>query len=983
MIDPRNPQLAVGQHLHGYEVLEGHELPNLRAVCWELRHLATGARHLHISHDLEEKVFITCLRTLPQDDTGVAHILEHTVLEGSRNYPVKMFTELRGRSLNSFLNAFTGADRTSYPFATPNDEDWDNLLVRYLDAAFHPLLEEEAFLQEGWRLEFQQPEDPATPLLLRGVVYNEMKAAMSSAEGQFARRFRRELLPELCYAMESGGDPAAIPDLSVEAWRAFHKRHYHPGNSWTGTFGNLDLAATLARMDEAFQGFDHQEALGLDPHPALGDRRQVSATYPVLAGGGGPAAPRFAAVGWRLCPQTDLWEGMRLAFLFEILCGGLAAPLNHTLLQSGLGPALAPAGFDGGMSTLTFGIGLKGVEAGAAPEVERVVLECLERLAREGLDPAQLQAALDRFELENREQSRVWGMPWGLSLLYFGLPHWMAGGRPHEALRNDLLLERLRAEAGQPDFLPGLIRRWLLDNPERLVVELGPEEGAVEERERQLAQRLSERHAALTEAELSHIVEQAARVARWRADEGDTRCMPRLDPARQPRTFTIWPGREKELAGSHLMLHDQPVNGLAHLKLVLPLHPADEDLPLADLLGWITRISHAGLGTEAAERRIRSLTGGISVGSRHGLGAAGTIALHHVQLGFHGLDRRHGDWLPLLEDLLRRPDLGDARRLAELLRMRQAGLHGEMASSAGQIALQAAQHAVSPVGRTTHLAEGLGFTRHLAALDAEDESLGRRMAALLERCLALPGRRALLCADSAGLEAVAPGLESLLESLPLQGTAPCEPLGPMDATPHPRALVVEVDGAFVAESRVAPPLTDADAPLLSLLAAWMQQPLYERIRAKGGAYGAMASYDSGLRTFSFLSWRDPRLAGTWADFDTVRRLAMSGAMSTEELERAKIEALCRLDTPQLPHERASRAFLHSLNGLTPDMRNRYRQGLLDARAEDVAACASRWLGEERERRQVVVCPEAMMRPDLLQDMELQVEHAIPGAGVGA
>jgi hypothetical protein len=977
MHDPRNPALAVGARLHGFEVRSGRELPNLRAHGWELRHLETGARHLHISHELEENVFIACLRTLPRDDTGVAHILEHTVLEGSRAFPVKMFNQLTGRSLNSFLNAFTSPDRTAYPFATPNAEDWDNLLVRYLDAVFHPLLEEEAFLQEGWRLEFRDPADPATPLEIRGVVYNEMKAALSSPEAQFSRRFRRELMPDLCYARESGGDPEAIPDLDVESWRAFHRRHYHPGNSWNGTFGCLPLGPTLARLDEAFRGLGPLPGLTLGPQPPLGAPRQVAGRYPVVGAAAG-RSPRFAAVGWRLCPQTDLDEAVRLAFLFDVLCGGLAAPLNHALLQSGLGPALAPVGFDGSMSQLAFGIGLKEVAPGAAAEVERVTREVLERLAAEGLDPAQVEAALDRYELDNREQSRVWGMPWGLALLYFSLPHWMEGGDPHAGLRNDLLLERLRQEAAAPGFLPGLIRRWLLDNPERLCLELEPDPGAAAARERALAASLVERRRSLGEEESRRLVEQARRVAAWRGDEGDLGCMPALDPAHLPRTFSSWPTVERSLPGGRLHLHDQPVNGLCHLKLALPLAADDPDLVLADLLGWLTRISHAGLGVEASERRLRALTGGVSLGSHHSMGVSGPDPVQCLILGFHGLARRGADWMAMLEDLLLRPDLQDSRRLGELLRMRQAGLRGQVIGSAGQIAAQAAADAVSPIGRASDEAEGLTFLRRLAVLDAERDDLGGRLAALLERCLAAGGREMSLCAEAGHLPAAAARAEDLARRLPHGLAPPPRATGPLGGQPALRACLTEVDGAFVAEAWPAPPFTDPASPHLTLLATWMQQPLYLRIRAAGGAYGAGASHDWGQRCFTFASWRDPRIAGTWADFDEVREQAVAGRIQADELARAKVEAMRRLDTPLLPHERAGRAFRHMLHGADLERRNAYRGALLDATAADLAEAAGRWLSGPARRR-VVVCPEAMLRPELLDGLEPAREEILPAA----
>ncbi|MFA7329701.1 MAG: insulinase family protein [Candidatus Delongbacteria bacterium] len=975
MSDPRNPQLAVGQELHGYTVLCHAEAPNIRAHTWELRHARTGARHVHISHELEENTFITCLRTLPVDSTGVAHILEHGVLEGSRRYPVKMFNQLTGRSLNSFLNAFTSPDRTAYPFATPNAEDWDNLLTRYLDAVFHPLLEEEAFLQEGWRLEFSRPEDPDSPLEIRGVVYNEMKAALSSPDAQFSRRFRRELLPGLCYRHESGGDPQAIPELSYAEWKAFHRRHYQPGNSWTVTFGSLPLAPTLQRLDECFAGLEGGPALELGPQPPLGAPRQLRAGYPTLAGG---KAPRYAAVGWRLSPQLDLAESLRLSFLFDVLCGGLAAPLNHALLQSGLGPALAPVGFDSSFSQLTFGIGLKDVAPGAGPELEAKVLEILGGLAAEGLEPSALTAALDRFELETREQSRAWGMPWGLGLSYFGLPHWMAGGSLSATLRNDLLLEDLRREAAAPDFLPGLIRRWLLDNPERLLVELEPEPGAVEAREMRLNRSLEARRAALGEEERQALLAQAERVAAWRADEGDLSCMPELDPARQPRTGLTCRHEEIALPGGRLLLQDQPVNGLAHLRLSLPLSATDPDLPLVDLLGWLARLSHAGLGVEASERRLRSLTGGIALGSHHSLPAQGDRALHRLSVAFHGLSRRTTEWLGLLEDLLLRPDLQDVRRLQELLRMRQSSLRSQVISGASHIALQVAQDRISPIGRIQSEVEGLGFLRRLHGLDAERDELGARLRGLLERALAGEGRLLSLCAEAENFPPALDGLRSFLGSLPARPAGPDSEPGPVGG---PRATLqactTEVDGAFVAESWPAPALGEADAARLTLIGTWMQLPLYERIRARGGAYGAQASYDWSQRCFSFLSWRDPRIAGTYADFDEVRGLVLAGRIGAEDLRRAKIEALRRLDTPLLPHERANRCFQHRLHGSGPELRDAFRAQLLDATPAELAAAAGRWLSREDGRTRAVVCSPALLEPARLDGLAVEQEEILP------
>jgi len=978
--DPRNPALAPGQTVSGYEVLAGMELPHLDGHAWELRHRRTGARHVHISHRVEENGFLLALRTLPEDSTGVAHILEHGVLEGSRSYPVKMFTQLTGRSLFSYINAFTSSDRTVYPFATPDAGDWDRLLVRYLDAVFHPLLEDEAFLQEGWRLEPADPQRPDGALEIRGVVFNEMKAALASPDAQFSRRFRRELLPDLCYAHESGGDPEAIPDLDAEGWRAFHRRHYRPANSWTVTFGHLPLAPTLARLDEAFAGLEAGTALELPPHPPLGapQRRVAGYTAPAEAAG----LPRYAGVGWRLSPQTDLLESLRLSFLFEVLCGGLAAPLNHGLLRAGLGPSLAPLGFDGGGTRLTFAIGLRGVEEGAGAAVEAAVLDILGRLAQEGLESGDVAAALDRFELEIREQGRSGGLPWGLGLAWSGLAHWMAGGSCLEALRTDRLLETLRREAEDTGLLPGLIRRWLLDNPERLVLEAYPEAGSLEAREERLRVRVEETGRRLGPQGRRALVEQAARVAAWREDPGDLTCMPEVDPATLSRTAKPCGGNERELAGGLLRSHRETVNGLTHVNLALPLDPADPDLPLVDLLGWLPRLGHGGLGVEAAERRLRGLLAGLSLGSHHSLpagtaGFLGSAGVHVLQLRFHGLGRRWRDWQALLEDLLERPALDDGGRLGELLAMRQSRLRGQVVAGATQIALQTAQDLISPIGQVQHQVEGVGFLRRLQRLDVERDALGARLSGLLERALSTHGRLLSLCAGEGELEAAEAALAGWLDGRPAprRVEAPCA--GP--ATGPAAALLActaPVDGAFPAESWPAPPLDHPDAPRLVLLSAWMHQPLYERIRAAGGAYGAQAAYDWSQRTFSFLSWRDPRIAGTYADFDAVRRLALDGAAAGEELRRARVEALRRQDTPLLPHERAARCFQHRLHGTTQEVRDAFRAGLLDATPAQLAEAAGRWLGDEAARRRVVVCAPAHLGVRT-GDLDIVAEEVLP------
>jgi presequence protease len=974
-LDPRNKALAVGEHLHGYEVLRQTDVPNLGLVTTELRHLKTGAHHLHLSHPMQENVFMTTLRTLPADNTGVAHILEHSVLEGSENYPVKMFDLMTGRSLNSFMNAFTSPDKTSYPFATPNEDDWHNLLDRYLDAVFHPLLEDEVFLQEGWRHEFDEPENSASPLRLKGVVLNEMKAAMSSPDAQFSRSFRSALFPDLCYQFNSGGDPEAIPELKMKDWRAFYARHYHPANSWTATFGSFPLAATLEKINSSISSFDAMDAAQIPQQPEWSSPKRQEQSFGVPKESSKQSAPITVAMGWRLCSQENLDDLIDLNFLMDVLCGSLTAPLNHCLLSSGLAPALAPTGMNASASQLSFGIGLKGIDEEKIEDFQDLLLGELKRLSQEGLPKEQLESVLDRFELEMREQNRVWGMPWGLALCYFGMSRWMDGYEPTAQLRHDLLLEGLHKRLEDPDYLKKLIARHFVNNTNRLLFVMRPEFGGLERREKEAETKLRNQEAKLSADEKVALVKQAKAVQHFREREQDLSCMPVIDIARLPRVGLDSTSTQQHHPAFHLHESKQATNGLLHVQAVFPLNVEHADSQLYDLLGWLPSLAHAGLGTIGSERRIQSLTSGVGMGSSHTLPVDGVFANHHFRFSFHGLASREKDLMQLLSDLLFEAEFTDEKRLEDLLKMRQSNLRSRVVGQARTLALDGALMRISPLAKRTAAIEGIPFLRHLAQLDVKKDQLASRLSALYKDILDQDGRQIALCGD-----AITDQTRQYLKDLPFASTQTIAanplaeaPLG-LDDSVH--FYTTEVDGAFVAQAFQAPAFTHPDAPFLTLLANCLYQPLQERIRAKGGAYGARASYSMGQRVFSFLSWRDPRVAGTLADYKTCMNLAMK-PFSQEVIDRAKVEAISALDAPLLPHELGARSLSRHLSGSTQAMRVLFRQSLLDATPEDILRVAKRWLNETAASRIAVVGGASMALASEVADLDLHVEELLP------
>ncbi|MCD4653478.1 insulinase family protein, partial [bacterium] len=341
-MDPRNPNIQSGDLLNGFSVKHIENIDSLKIVFYELEHRKTGSRMIHLSSDDDNCVFMVTLATHPEDSTGVAHILEHGVLEGSKNYPVRIFKNLSGRSLNTFLNAMTSSDYTAYPFASRNKTDFFNIMDLYIDAVFFPLLSKHTFLQEGWRYEFARMDDPETPLEYKGVVFNEMKGAMSNPVRLFHEYFQKGLFPDLTYAMASGGDPKHIPELTYKQWNEFHKKFYHPSNAFFFTHGNIPLTELTARIDDkVLSKFKKESPTKPIPRQTnFKSPRTVKYTFPISKSED-TKNKAFVALVWKLIPITNFYENLKLSVLDTILSGSSSSVLNRTLMKSGLGSGLA------------------------------------------------------------------------------------------------------------------------------------------------------------------------------------------------------------------------------------------------------------------------------------------------------------------------------------------------------------------------------------------------------------------------------------------------------------------------------------------------------------------------------------------------------------------------------------------------------------------------------------------------------------------
>ena len=465
-------EYRVGDRQHGFVVTSVSPLPELHATLVQLHHERTGARLVHLDRDDDNNLFGVGFRTTPQDSTGVAHILEHTVLCGSKRYPVRdpFFTMLK-RSLSSFMNALTASDWTCYPFSSQNQADFYNLMGIYLDAAFFPLLRERDFRQEGHRLEFTDPADSESPLQFKGVVYNEMKGAMADPSSLLHRRLTRALYPTVTYGFNSGGEPGDILDLSHRQLKDFHSTYYHPANAWFFTYGNLPLEGHLKAIEE--QALCHFGPLQVNS--AIPDEvrfqkpRKVVETFPVDAGES-LAGRSLVQLAWLTCPVSDQFERLGMMLLSELLLGNPAAPLYKALLDSGLGQNLAPGtGYHDDYRETYFAVGLQGADPEAVDGIEALVLNTLQETVRKGFSSEQIEAAIHQLEFSYREVNGD-QYPYGLLLLMRMFGSWLHADDPVSPLCLEKDLVRLRKELASGPFFENLIRRQLLDNAHRVTL---------------------------------------------------------------------------------------------------------------------------------------------------------------------------------------------------------------------------------------------------------------------------------------------------------------------------------------------------------------------------------------------------------------------------------------------------------------------------------------------------------------------------------
>jgi Zn-dependent M16 (insulinase) family peptidase len=933
---------------------------NLRIQQFE--HRETGALHYHLASDSAENVFLVALRTVPEDSTGVAHVLEHTALCGSEHYPVRdpFFMMLR-RSLNTFMNAFTSSDWTAYPFASQNRKDFRNLLDVYLDAVFFSSLDPLDFAQEGHRVEFAEPENPDSELVFKGVVFNEMKGAMSSVPSTLWHTLCHHLFPTSTYHYNSGGDPAHIPDLSYAQLQAFYKSHYHPSNAIFLTFGDIPAAEHQAVFHEqALTRFERQTArIAVTPEQRYQAPRQVQEAY-AFDEDGALTQRTHIVVGWLLGESTDLHSLLEAQLLSSVLLENSASPLLQALETTELGTAPSPlCGLEDSMRELVFCCGIEGSDAEHRDSVEELILGVIQEIASEGVPLEQLEAVLHQLELHQREVSGD-GMPYGLSLILQALGPATHYADPIPAMDIEPAIADLREKIRDPQYIRGLAQELLIDNPHRVTLVMTPDQTLSEQRLEAEKKRLAALKSTMDASARAEVIAQSQALLARQAQEDDPEILPKVTLADVPAALPPIPYTETTIGALPVTLYERGTNGLVYQQLSCPIHDLD-DAEL-ELLPHLTGMAaELGLGSDSyldTQHRQSSTVGSINLfTSMRGSVNDEQVAQTSLVLSSKALARKTDAQAALMRDTLLQLRFDELPRLRDLVAQQRARREQSITGHGHALAMQVACAGMSSLARLHHELsgmQGIAALRHLddaLADEAQLQAFATRLQALYEK-VRDSSWEALVVAEPGRAEDTAQAASAVWTDL-AQRSGDVLRLAPLRETRR-ECWVVNSQVSFCAKAYPTVPSGHADAAALTVLGGYLRNGfLHRAIREQGGAYGGGASHDASIAAFRFYSYRDPRIAGTLDDFDASVQWMHSGQHSAEAIEEAVLGVISSLDKPGSPAGEAKQDFHNRRFGRDHGQRMAFRQAVLAVTLDDLKRVTETYLRPEQASIAVV------------------------------
>lgn len=948
-------------------------LETTRTWYYNFEHEETGARHVHLSRADDENTFAVAFQTVPLDSSGVAHILEHTVLCGSERYPVRdpFFSMLR-RSLSTFMNAFTASDWTMYPFATQNAKDFYNLMDVYLNAVFFPKLDELSFKQEGHRLELEAGDDnegdPAQRLVRKGVVYNEMKGAMSSPDQVMIRSILKALYPDTTYSNNSGGDPAVIPSLSHQQLVAFHKRHYHPSNAYFYTYGNLPLTEHLTRIGEEtlarFQRIDRSPAV--PSQPRWPSPKVVNYPYPI-----DPAEDisrkHQMCLAWLTADIRDHFEVLVLALLEQILLANSASPMRKALIESGLGSALCDGcGFDAENRDSLFVFGLKDVAKDAMDEIKTLILGVLQGLVESGIDRRLIDSALHQIEFHRKEITNT-PYPYGIKQLMSFAGPWFHGTEPLRLLNLDEDLALLRRRLESEPLFEDCIQRYFLNNSHQVQLTLSPDQRVAKKEQLRVKEELNQLKSTLGEDDLARLARDAERLRQLQEEEEDISSLPTLERGDIPPTVVKI---DSSATDSKLPLtyFEQGTSGIGYFAAA-----AGAATVPAELISQAPFFSYAlsRMGTRDSDysemaQRIDEHTGGIGLGThaRTRFDREGAC-IPFVSLNSKCLNRNQGAMFKIVQELINRYDFSDLARLKTLLLEYRAALESGVVRNGHRLAISLAARNFSTARTLDEMWGGVSQLVSIkkiadASSDADLGELCSDLNTIGRHLFSLHNTHMAYIGDTAAIKSAQPLMQALSGKLAATGepgfTAPAIPAGG-DAIREGWTTSTAV--SFVAQTFETVRMAHADSAALAVIAKLLRsQVLHREIREKGGAYGGFALYSPEDGVFCLASYRDPHILRTLSVYNEAADRLIRQNFTEEDVKEAILQVCSEIDKPDPPGPAARKAFYRQIISLSDDLRADFKGRLLVLQRKHVLAAVETYLrNPDIERSLAVISSE--------------------------
>lgn len=929
-----------------YEILDEHRVEDVQSDGFILRHKKSGARIAILSNNDDNKVFYIGFRTPPEDETGVPHIIEHTTLCGSKKFPVKdPFIELAKGSLNTFLNAMTYPDKTVYPVASCNDQDFKNLMDVYLDAVFNPNITkyEEIFKQEGWHYELTGKDDE---LKINGVVYNEMKGAYSSPDEVLSSQIYRSLFPDNTYSKDSGGNPEYIPKLTYEAYLDFYHKYYHPSNSYIYLYGDMDVVERLVWLDKEYLSlYDYKKVNSeINKQPAFDEIKNVEAQYSITMD---DSQENKTYLSYNRVVGDTLDEMLYQAFdvLDYALVSSPGAPVKQALIDAGIGDDVYGS-YDAGILQPVFSFVAKNANASQADEFESIIENTLKEVVKTGINKEALLAGINSSEFKFREAD-FGQFPKGLLFGLNCLDSWLFDDmKPFIHLECLGTFAKLR-KAVDTDYFEKLIQEYLLDNTHGSSVTVKPKRGLGNEREEALAKELSDYKASLSDEEIKKLIEDTEHLKKYQEEpssDEDLRKLPMLTRADMKKNAMPFSNIEDELLDVKVVRHDIESNGIDYISFLFDAG----DFAQSELgyLGFFTN----ALGLVNTEKysytdlanATNIYTGGISTGTAsHPDIKDRNNFVFKFEVKLKVLEKNLDKALELMEQMLLSSDFTDTKRLGELVAQIKARLQANLSSSGHLVAAMRSMSSFSRYALYQDELKGVAFYRSICRIEKElsesPKSVSDKLAAITKKLFA---RNRMLISFTGNNEAYGnakPSLEKVIA-----GFDKISAVGNQAEVHFNTAKEAFIDasqiqyvaktGDFICEGY------EYTGALRLLRIILSYDYLWINVRVKGGAYGCMNTFLRSGESY-FVSYRDPNLSDTLDVYDRIPEYIKSFSPDERDMTKYIIGTFSALDTPMNPEAKGSRSLSAYLEGITYEQIQKERNEILNAQPEDIRRLA--------------------------------------------